>query len=342
MLMSPADLGLAWSTGLLAFSLGISSASKFSSSATTLQAMRALRVPRLLSNIWTARAVPLLEMFLAVLVLFGDGWIRGVGAFSAAMLLIVFTVFIIGVLRRQETVDCGCFGVLSSDSRVSLWSVARNCVLILAALLTVLWGLGRPSLVAVLATRETGDLLAVILSWAFTAIVALSIAQFQLRKRLTKDGPANDLPVVKRLENAPVEMGSEIPDAELVGGDRRTSRLKDIGQGSPVLLVFLSAECGSCATVADHVPEWNELLSPILVRVATSSRPDIVDERLSNAVPNMLFGALAARAALGISSVPAAVALGGSQQPVIASPIVYGVQEIEALVEALVVSSRNG
>lgn len=340
MLWSPVDLGIAWSTGLLAFSLAISGASKLGSSSTTIAAMRALRVPQFFRNIWVARVIPVGELFLACVILLGTGWIGSGGALAAATMLTIFTAFLLGVLRRHETVDCGCFGVLASDSRVSLWTVLRNLILIMSAFAVVFRGSGSPSLFVKIMRTDVENVLTLFLCWAVTAIIMLGATQVRMHKKLTICR-ANSSPFVsEQVEKVKYEMGSEIPEVELVSGGRRTSRLRDIGQGNPVLLVFVSAECSSCAQVAEQIPKWSKRLSPIIVGVATSSRPDIVDERLSQAIPQMYYGALAAKGALGITSVPAAVALGGSHQPVVASPIAYGIREIESLVKSLEASSR--
>lgn len=352
--MSPVDFAQAFSTGLVAFSFALSGATKLGRTEQTVTSMAALRVPATLRRTWIAALLPAWELLLAAALLFGPGWVGIAAATAAAATLAVFTVLLVRVLRRGEEVDCGCFGPLAASDRVTGWSVARNLVLLAASIVaacgTVLTGSPavpppQPAFVAEVVSAEPVALLSLLLAWAVVAIVVLLHGSLLARRAdlgtgaagaATGSGGASGSSGAAATAGipaaAPASMGDRIPDVEVVDAQGVTSQLNTLGRGAPVLLVFLSAECGSCGSVAERLAGWSEGLGPVLLRVATSSRPDQLRERMPQVLPFAVFGSREAKRVLGIRRTPGAVLLGGHQLPVVASPVVHGLEEIEALV----------
>nr|WP_313811126.1 MauE/DoxX family redox-associated membrane protein [Glutamicibacter sp.] len=309
----------------------------------TIDAMYALRVPAMLRNKFVALAVPICETSLGLLLLFGSGILRSGAAILSALMLVIFSVLLLGVLKRGEQVDCGCFGGLWGQSNVSVWSIARNCFLIAAAISTAVFSLGNSSLAAAIFMLDWEQLMTLLFGWSAVATILLSATLRRERKRQAHNEPFGHSSQLSEAGSDLPEMGDPIPKAEVVGANLQTTLLENVGRGKPALLIFLSGECGKCSQIAEQVPLWSAKLAPIKIAVVTSSRPDIVDARLAAAVPYMYYGAKSAREALGVSALPAAVALGDANQPILASPVVMGKHDVEGLVAALgaALSSTN-
>lgn len=356
MLTSPVDFVLTFSTGLVAFALVASAMGKFGQTAATLRAMHDLRVPAPLRRPTIAKALPLGELTIALALLVVPSVGRQVAGLLATVMLAVFTVMLIGVLKRGEEVDCQCFGALSAENHVTVWSVLRNVVLLVAAALVGFLGAGSPAFVVGIFTADRGDTLLAILGWSLTAIFVLSRMVVAMRRapvRTDPDispraqrtpAPLSPLSLALGIDPArpgEVAMGDPIPSAELVSIDGRSRLLSDLSDGRPTLLIFLSTGCSSCTPVADAAPAWQDRLGGVALRVATSSEPNAIAASYPLLLPVTRFGSLAALAALGVQRSPAAVVLGGQQQPIIASPIAYGIVEIEALVQSIAAAAGS-
>ncbi|WP_164232994.1 TlpA family protein disulfide reductase [Microbacterium hydrocarbonoxydans] len=329
---NPVEFISMFSTGFVAFVLLFSGATKLGRAARTLDSMGALGVPAFAQRRWIAAAVPLWEIGLGLALLLTSGWLRAASAALALGTFAVFTVFLIGVLRRGEEVDCGCFGPLSADDRVTGWTVARNVVLIIASTIAAVTAASRPALVVELFTAEATLVLFTALAWTLVALAVVTAALVRLRR--PSEDPAASASAAPTIAAG---VGDPLPAAELVSGDGVTLPLNVLGAGAPVLLVFLSAECGKCAAVAKRLPEWQEQIgSSVLLRVATSSRPDFLASKYPEAAPFAYYGARAAKNALGIEGIPSAVLLGGLQHPFVASPVAHREDEIDALVRGIV------
>ncbi len=335
--MSPVDLVSAWLTGLLAFVFLLSGLSKLGRTNHTLRAMEGFGLPESLRRASVARGLPVAELVLAAGLLLLDGWMLSVFVVAALVMLLIFTALIWHVLRRGAEVDCGCFGAFSHDGILTQGTLFRNLLLLGVAVVVLVYSASRADSVVHFLASEASQTLVLLLGWSVVAIVILLFQLVRARRLLSGDQSASEgiaRSPADSLNSADI-LGSPIPDTELVSADGVTLPLSGLGRGHPVLLIFLSAECSSCARVAEQVPDWQASLPGLRVRIATSSRPDAIAEKFPEAVAYARYGARAAREAFGITGSPAAVALGGIQQPVVASPVVYGFEDIEALVTAL-------
>lgn len=353
---SPVEIVLTFSTGLVAFALGLSGVSKVGRSASVLSSMAALRVPVVLRRMAIAEAVPFVELSIACALLLLPGAGRQTAGVAAAAVLTVFTILLIDVLRRGDEVDCGCFGALSFETRVTSWSVGRNLALVGASVMVALLGTGSGSFVIDLVTLDAVSLLASALAWAMIMIIVLARAVTRAPSSAGQTRPAplkvpqKDPPPLSPVSLAlgidprrpgEVSMGDQIPHAELVSARGQVRTLADLANGRPTLLIFLSVECGSCAAVAESVPAWRDVLGHVEVLIATSSQPDAIARAYPEISGLTRFGSYAALTALGVQRSPAAVLLGGQQQPVIASPLAYGLVEIDALIQGIVAATRT-
>lgn len=87
---------------------------------------------------FVAHFLPWFEMILGLALLFGV-WTRQSAALATATLT-VFTIGLASVIARGLNVNCGCFGGLFGEAKVTESSVVRNIVFI--AMTATVWYLG--------------------------------------------------------------------------------------------------------------------------------------------------------------------------------------------------------
>ncbi|MGN7861598.1 MauE/DoxX family redox-associated membrane protein [Microbacterium sp. 22303] len=333
MTLSPVEIAVLFSTGLSAFVFALSGATKLRRTDTTLAAMSALHVPALLQRRVVALALPWAELLLALLLIVTAGPLRSLFAALAAVALVVFTGLLIGVLRRGEQASCGCFGTLSADDTITWWAVVRNAFLVVCAVaIAVLGATTTPPFFPALTAFPAAATLMLVLLWLVTAVIVLVRMIVVLRRRAA-GASASAAPV--GAPDAVAGMGDPIPATEVVSIDGRTRQLRTISLVAPTVLLFLSAECSSCREAAARIPGWQAALDPVQIRVITSSDPATLHERLPETTGIAYFGSAATKQALAVPGSPSAVLIGAHTSPVVGSPVVRGVDQIDALVRSI-------
>ena len=332
--ISPADVVIDASTGLIAVVLLISGIAKLPAPERTLTAMAGLRVPNVLQRRVVALALPLAELGIAVALLLAPGLARFVAALAAVATMLVFTVLVARAVRAGDEVSCECFGALSRDV-VDGSTLVRNVVLLAAAVAAALVGLDGGSFIVTLATRSGAELAVLLTIWiAMAAIALLARRNLDLRAELRRATEAGTEVSDPSDSDALPLAGRQIPDAELVNSVGVSLPLNRLDRGRAVLLLFVKAGCGSCAPVARAFPEWEARIGAnVTLRVGTSSRPSDVAEQYPEYGDRVRFGARGARVALGVRMLPSAVLLGSDGT--VATEVAEGFDEISALVNGI-------
>ena len=111
---------------VLAAVLGWAGIAKLSRPRTTAAGFAALGLP---APAALARAVPLAEIVTAATLVVAPR----IGAVAALVLLAAFSVVLVGAVRSNDDVSCGCFGA-SGRAPVSFVELVRNAMLLAAAL----------------------------------------------------------------------------------------------------------------------------------------------------------------------------------------------------------------
>jgi hypothetical protein len=341
--LSPADVVIDASTGLIAVVLVISGIAKLPATDRTLAAMAGLRVPKILQRRAVACALPILELGIALALLVAPGVARFTAALAAVAMLLVFTVLVARAVRAGDEISCECFGALSRDV-VDGTTVVRNLVLLAAAVAAALVGPDDQSFVLSLTTLAAAELAALVILWiAMVAIALLARQNLDLRAELRRVDatPRSDDDASAQVVDADTSTtGRPIPDAELVNSVGVSLPLTRLDRGRAVLLLFVKAGCGSCAPVARAFPEWEARIGAnVTIRIATSSRPDDIAEHYPEYGDRVRFGARGARAALGVRMLPSAVLLGSDGT--VASDVAEGFDEISALVDGIEDAMRS-
>ena len=134
-----------------------------------------------------ARAVPLIEMAIAVALVVVPGW----GGVAAFVLLAAFTTWLYSLIRSGVVVSCGCFGSASTEP-VTLVEVARNAgLLVLAATAATITSLAAPDLPAVILFTTASLIGLVLIQLVGLAQVTNGLFRAELAGELTADPATN-------------------------------------------------------------------------------------------------------------------------------------------------------
>lgn len=312
---------------LLSVLLAVSAVAKLRDPGDPRAAFESLRVPRALSADWIVRSVPWVELALAVglLVLPGVGFF--VAALGAAGLFGIYLALVARALLSSADASCNCFGAATSG-RVTTWTVARNALLLIASLVTLLDAFRLPrALVARIAGASADD-------WAWLGMALLVGATVFTVFYEGRPEPAEAEPVAPTPE---VDADGDyvrhpIPYAQLFGTDGTAHTLRSLARQRAVLLVWVSMGCGGCQAIIPTLPQWAERLPMLDVRAVLADaatvdgdsplRPLLLEDRGWNT------GRL-----LEISGSPGAVVLGADG--LLAGGPVVGASAVEDLVEGI-------
>jgi methylamine dehydrogenase accessory protein MauD len=231
-------------------------------------AARAFGVPDALAGV-VGSGIPLVEVAIAALLLpAATRWWAAIGGLA---LLLAFCAAIGAAMARGEAPDCHCFGQLHS-APAGWRTLARNGVLALIAAFVVVAGRddAGPGAFAWVSRLDGTGLVVLALGAVLAASVAVGgyvvahVLRSYGRVLVRLDAVEGRLRAAGFVLDEPDEMpefglapGTPAPGFSLpsVGGERVA--LGDLLQpGRPVLLLFTSPNCGSCAVLMPTVARW--------------------------------------------------------------------------------------
>jgi hypothetical protein len=218
----------------------------------TREAFAALSVPSPLRSEWVVRSLPFIEIGLAFLLLVTWGGPLAVTAAAASVLFAFYWVLVLLVLRRDEVVDCGCFGALGDD-RVTGTTLLRNVMLTVVAGLACAFGASGSGVWPTIQDM-TGEEAA----WLGMALASVAVA----------------LLVVGRRHEPSLAVGEDvldydrrvIPFALLTDKNGNNATLRELARERPQLMVFLSDYCYSCVEIANRLLAWQAQLGPVEIQ----------------------------------------------------------------------------
>jgi hypothetical protein len=259
-------------------------------------AMIGMGVPAFLATS-LALALPVTELFtgLALLPAASATW----GGWAALMLLGGFTLGVAVVLIRGVTIDCHCFGQLSSGA-VGWSTLVRNAVLAMIAAAIVM-GQGKngsPSYLEWLGGLSPIEGLALAASMlALTLLLAGTWFGMHLMRQhgrvllrldaLEKELGARGLISAHILSGPQPEglpAGNRAPDfvaSNLQGGSTSLGDL--LVPGLPLLLLFIRPSCAPCTALLPEVARWQDFFDGTIT-LAVISQGDIAGSRLNPAL----------------------------------------------------------
>jgi hypothetical protein len=229
-------------------------------------AFTSMRVPAPLATPWARRVLPWVEIAFGLWLLLATGAALVVVAALVTVLFAAYLVLVVRALRGPAPADCGCFGSIG-ESRVTPVTVWRNALLVLAALLTVLAGLGD---VSVITDLGADGVWAWLLAAALTAAIAVLVTWRGGAR--AEPGPTGAVEVDEDGEY----VRTPIPRAQVMTENGRLLLVDQEVRRAAHLLVFLSPGCWQCQHIGPDLAGWQEDLEPIVLRAVVTGNPRIV------------------------------------------------------------------
>ncbi len=280
-------------------------------------------------------ALPVAELAVAIALLIRPtaGW----GAAGALLLLLAFAGGVARAMSRGQAPDCHCFGQIHSEP-AGRSTLIRNGVLAAAAAVVLVAGSG-PSIDGALGNLH-GAAIGLVAVSVLAGVLAVAVAQLWAGKRRLVRELAGAIAA-----EAPrgLPRGTPAPEFELepVRGTVR-SLIELTRLQRPIVLIFVSTNCGPCLMMLDSLADWQDSLSSsvMLAAIFSGAMDDV--ERLS--AEHQLSLALAQSASetfelYGLRATPSAVLVG--VDGLIAGAPAEGVPAIEALVRTAAAQARS-
>jgi len=304
----------------------------------TRQAVVEFGVPQVLARP-VAVLLPLAELVVAGLLLFSGSAVPG--AVGAVVLLGLFIVGIGVSLARGRRPDCHCFGQVHSEP-VGPKTLVRNVVLVGVGLLIVTGGHGtnfwdwfNGLTAAEWVGVVTGVGVAVALGVLGWLVVNLIAQQGRLLGRIDTLESALGIEADQAGPPAGLPVGSDAPAFELTSTSGETVSLESLlAEGSSVMLLFTTADCGPCTALMPELAGWQEQYAGELTFAIVGSGNEETNrtKAAEYGVDRLLLQEKDEVAiAYAYVGTPSAVAI--SREGKIVSPLVAGADAIRTLVE---------
>lgn len=253
---------------LLTTIFAIAGIGKLTDPASSKQSLQDFGVPPIFINLLSV-FLPFAELTIAVaLVPKVSAWWAAVAAF---VLLVVFTIAIGLNLAHGHKPDCNCFGQFHSTP-IGWWTILRNGLLIAVTGVLILQGHNNSGLsitdwlfeleplqINIVAGIVTILFILIIQGWLLIQLLRQSgrllLRVANLETRLAIPNSANLQPKDGFLRGLPI--GTIAPPFSLKGLYGETITLEDLSStGKPVLIIFISPNCGACVSLLPKVSKW--------------------------------------------------------------------------------------
>ncbi len=238
---------------------------------------------------WLARLLPWIELATAVALLpLATAWLGGI---ASLILLLAFTSAIAVNLAKGNAPACHCFGQWHAEP-VSAKVFLRNLALTAVAAFIVVkgrtnagasalawWGELRPlETIGLIISLITISIIVA----ALNAVRHLSKTVAELKTLIETNYAESAKPEDRASTDVGLPVGAPAPEfaLESVAGGQLV--LKDLlAYGKPVLLLFISPNCGPCKALLPSVRTWQrDHAEPLTIAVISSGKPDAVKDKL--------------------------------------------------------------
>lgn len=273
---------------VVAGTLGLSAATKVGKGDSLRSVIANLRLPSWLLPRWLARAIPGIEVALALGLLIPWVPVFAVAAVAALVLLAAYWALIARGLTITPRPTCGCFGEV--DQPISARTLLRNTLLVGAATgAVVLAGSGR-SMWSLLFDAGPGDWLWLALAAAACGLTALVFGSSRTIRGPQRHGSTAAAPAAATSTAASEDEEEEekdyirVPTPELLLHDPESGpvTLTELSAQRAQLLVFVNCYCASTSEAISDVEGWQSRLDRVDVRMVFSVP---ILERLTAAIP---------------------------------------------------------
>lgn len=317
---------------LLASVLVLSAIAKWRDPLSTRSAIAELRMPRAVRAPWVARALPIGELVVALVLL--SPW-QVLARPAAVAALILFTLYFV-VIARAMTFDprpsCGCFGRIG-DHRVRPRTLVRNAVFVGLAVVGVAFAADHtvPHAVSRLEADGWAWLAACLVAVTVTGLVTAgpsadpagaTAGSAPLRPRAAE--PATDEDALEDYVRVP------IPAAILLDPEGQPHTLRDLVVERARVLVFANCYCGPTHAALVTAPSWQASIPQLDLSVVLSGLPaGATVEGLDTSSTWRDHGSTAWET-LGLTRSPSAVLLGADGE--LAGGPVGGIDEVDQFI----------
>jgi uncharacterized membrane protein YphA (DoxX/SURF4 family) len=321
------DIALFASRLLLAVVFLTSGLSKLPDRAATTDAARAFGLPEGMSRL-AGRALPMFELVLGMTLIVPR--VAVIASLFALALLGAFTVLLLRVLRRGDSVRCNCFG--SSTHNPVTWRTAlRNFSLLGLAGWTVLAAKHAGRLSDWRWLASTGARFVVVLSVGFVVAVGI-VARRVWRHRHALEAVDGGNPDGGAPRSGPgLLVGAPSPAfalPALQGGSVSLKSLTD--QGRPVALLFMDPACNQCTSLLPDVVEWGHR-GEVTVAVVTSVSVEAAAPKFGRlGLPVLTDETLAVGSGFKVTKTPSGVLI--APEGLTVAPLAVGPAAIRALI----------
>ena len=326
---------------ILAAVLVISAIAKLRAPNSTISSITLLRLPSFLRTDWFAKALPVGEIALAIVMTSPFVLLAQASSIASLVLFASYLAVIVRAMGFSPRPSCGCFGNIG-DQRVNGRTVARNILFVALALVFVGFAFTGHTVPEQVMTFGVTGWLWVVMALALAA-VAVYISGGTFRSALPEvrpmPPPATPLPADPELldDHLHDDIDDEyfrrpIPQAMLVDPDGEPRLLAELAQQRAQLLIFGNCYCGSTMTALTETEEWGQQIPAIDVRYIFSGvRP--VDVHTRDSSTGWRDHAGLAWRALELQASPSAVLLGADG--LLAGGPVSGIEEVREFVSEI-------
>ena len=227
-----------------------------------------LGVPRMLRTPWLLRLHPWAEVALAASLVLMGGWLGFAAAIVAVALMCAYLWLVVRAKHTSDDASCACFGTKRRITRVT---VTRNAWLVVLAVASasVIWT--APLLGGALVVALSGWWATLVGAAAAAVTAALVLWPEELLAPAVAP-PDEESAVIG--ESSDVNGSGELdyirsrtPAVPVTLADGTSVNLLDLTRRKPILMLAVSATCGSCTTVIENAPAWRTLLPEVDVRL---------------------------------------------------------------------------
>ncbi|PRY63639.1 methylamine utilization protein MauE [Knoellia remsis] len=320
----------------------LSAAAKVGKGASLQSVIANLRLPARILPARLARAIPAIELALALGLLLPWWPLVLVAAVATLGLMVVYWLLIARGLTITPRPSCGCFGQ-AGDHRIRPRTLLRNTLLVAAAVATVALAQSGRTVWSVLAGAAPGDVLWLALA-TLTALVTWIVAGGQgialPRRTARQQQEPMDAPDGSDVDGAELDyVRTPFPSAVLFDPASGPATLAELARERAQLLVFVNCYCASTRDAMAAQPGWQQRLEALDVRLVFSVpiKEEFVGDPPSG---TLLDHAALAWQAFDLTASPSAVLLGADQ--LLAGGPVAGEDEVRSFIGEIEEQLRGG
>lgn len=266
-----------WALAVILIASGLA---KVQSPQETAATFTRLDVPAKLSHPTLVKAFPFLEILLGIALLLPFTVLRPLTALVAVALFIAFTWLVVRV--KDKGVSCGCFG--ASARPITGWTVLRNIILVVLALLGLFEAIITLAVTGVrIAWWPLAGFFQGYVEWSILVTVLLTAAAYligrdtaPLEEKAPAASAAGALSPAAEASWAADPVGEDEVDGEperhplpdvVLGTGQGFDRLQQMAARQAMLLLHVTAGCGACRRVMDHIEHMDPQIGPVAMRV---------------------------------------------------------------------------